>query len=131
MSPRRGQSRSTWPIALLAMLALLVQALIPAAAMAHDARGANPAIVICTVEGAKTVQVGGDKPAPKGFGGYACYQCVAASLAAAIPPDALVSAPVLYAARVEVAPPLARRGLAPARAPPRPPSQGPPRRLNA
>jgi hypothetical protein len=82
MSPRRGQSRSTWPIALLAMLALLVQALIPAAAMAHDARAASPAIVICTADGAKTVQVAGEKQAPKGFDGYACYQCVAASLAA-------------------------------------------------
>jgi hypothetical protein len=113
------------------MLALLVQALIPASAMAHDARTGSQAIVICTVEGARTVQVGGEKQTPKSFGGYACYQCVAASLAVTTPPDALVSAPVLYAARVEAVPPLARRGLAPARAPPKPPSQGPPLRLNA
>ena len=130
MNPRRVQSRSTWPIALLAVLALLVQALIPAAAMAYEARNGQ-SLVICTAQGAKTVTVDGKKQAPKGFGGYACYQCVAASLATVDTPAAQVSLPVLYAARIQIAPPLARRGHAPARAPPRPPSQGPPSFLNA
>jgi hypothetical protein len=130
MNSRRGQSRTTWPIALLAMLALLVQALIPAAAMAYEA-GTGQSIVICTVDGARTVTVDGQQPTPrKGFAGLPCAQCVAASLAVTDTPETPVSAPVLYAERVETAPPMARRGMAPARAPPRPPGQGPPHHLN-
>ena len=131
MSPRRAQTRSTWPIALLAMLALLVQALMPAAAMAHDASGQS--VLICTADGAKTVQVAGDvigkkDPSPdskKGFAGLACAQCVAVALATTTPPDIAV-APVLYAARIAPAPRAALTGVALARAPPRPPGQGPP-----
>ena len=127
MSPRRGQSKTTWPIALLAMLALLVQALMPAAAMAHDA--ASQAVMICTTDGAKAVEVAGDvigKPKPmKGFGGLACAQCVAVALATTTPPDIAV-APVLYGARIEAAPHAALTGVYLARAPPRPPGQGPP-----
>ncbi|WP_165190789.1 DUF2946 family protein [Caulobacter soli] len=130
MSPRRAQTRTTWPIALLAMLALLVQALMPAAAMAHDAAG--QAVMICTADGAKTVQVAGDvigkkDPAPsnKGFAGLPCAQCVAVSLATTTPPDIAV-APVLYAVRIAPAPRAALTGVALARAPPRPPGQGPP-----
>jgi hypothetical protein len=112
------------------MLALLVQALIPAAAMAYEA-GTGQSIVICTADGARTVTADGQEQTPKkGFAGLPCYQCVAASLAVTDSPDAQVSAPVLYAARVETAPPMARRGMAPARAPPRPPGQGPPHHLN-
>ena len=126
MSPRRAQTRSTWPIALLAVLALLVQALMPAAAMAHDAAG--QAVVICTTDGAKSVEVAGDvigKKAPKGFAGLPCAQCVAVSLATTTPPDVAV-APVLYSVRIEAAPRAALTGVALARASPRPPGQGPP-----
>ena len=126
MSPRRAQTRSTWPIALLAVLALLVQTLMPAAAMAHDAAG--QAVVICTTDGAKSVEVAGDvigKKAPKGFAGLPCAQCVAVSLATTTPPDVAV-APVLYSVRIEAAPRAALTGVALARAPPRPPGQGPP-----
>ncbi len=130
MSRRRAQTRTTWPIALLAMLALLVQALIPAAAMAHDATGQS--VLICTAEGAKSVEVAGDvigKKDPsnpgKGFGGMPCAQCVAVSLATTTPP-AVAVAPVLYAARIAPAPVAALTGVALARAPPRPPGQGPP-----
>ena len=126
MSPRRAQTRSTWPIALLAMLALLVQALVPAAAMAHDASGQS--VLICTADGAKSVEVAGDvigKKDPKGFGGLPCAQCVAVSLATTTPPDVAI-APVLYSARIEAAPRAALTGVAMARAPPRPPGQGPP-----
>ncbi|WP_426030532.1 DUF2946 family protein [Caulobacter sp. DWP3-1-3b2] len=130
MSPRRGQSRSTWPIALLAMLALLVQALVPAAVMAYEARSGQ-SVVICTAQGARTVILDDTKPAHKGFAGLPCAQCVVASLATTITPNAQISLPVRYAARVEIAPPLARRGLAPVRAPPRPPGQGPPHLQNA
>jgi hypothetical protein len=130
VSPRRAQTRTTWPIALLAMLALLVQALIPAAAMAHDAAGQS--VVICTADGARSVEVAngalGDvigKKDSKGFAGLPCAQCVAVSLATTTPPDVAV-APVLYAARLEAAPHAALTGVALARAPPRPPGQGPP-----
>ena len=126
MNPRRAQTRTTWPIALLAMLALLAQALMPAAAMAHDAAGQS--VVICTADGAKAVDVAGDvigKKDPKGFAGLPCAQCVAVALATTTPPDVAV-APVLYAARIEAAPRAALTGVALARAPPRPPSQGPP-----
>jgi hypothetical protein len=126
MSPRRAQTRSTWPIALLAMLAVFVQALIPAAAMAHDAAGQS--VLICTADGAKTVEVAGDvigKKDPKGFGGLPCAQCVAVALATTTPPDIAV-APVLYSARIAPAPRAALTGVALARAPPRPPGQGPP-----
>ncbi|MBO9558165.1 MAG: DUF2946 family protein [Caulobacter sp.] len=126
MSPRRAQTRTTWPIALLAMLALLVQALMPAAAMAHDAAGQS--VVICTADGAKSVAVAGDvigKKDPKGFAGLPCSQCLAVALATTTPPDVAV-APVLYAAKIDPAPRAALTGVAMARAPPRPPSQGPP-----
>jgi hypothetical protein len=126
MSPRRAQTRSTWPIALLAMLAVLVQALMPAAAMAHDAAGQS--VLICTADGAKSVEVAGDvigKKDPKGFGGLPCAQCVAVALATTTPPDIAV-APVLYSARIQAAPRAALTGVALARAPPRPPGQGPP-----
>jgi len=126
MSPRRAQTRTTWPIALLAMLALLVQALMPAAAMAHDAAGQS--IVICTTDGAKSVQVEGDvigKKDPKGFAGLPCSQCLAVALATTTPPDVAV-APVLYSVHAAPAPVAALTGVALARAPPRPPGQGPP-----
>ena len=126
MSPRRARTRSTWPIALLAMLAVFVQALTPAAAMAHDAAGQS--VLICTADGAKNVEVAGDvigKKDPKGFGGLPCAQCVAVALATTIPPDIAV-APVLYSARIQAAPRAALTGVALARAPPRPPGQGPP-----
>lgn len=130
MSPRRAQSRdksrTTWPIALLAMLALLVQALIPAAAMAHDAAGQS--VMICTADGAKVEQVSGDvigKKDPKGFAGLPCAQCLAVALATTTAPDVAV-APVLYGVHVAPAPVAALTGVALARAPPRPPGQGPP-----
>ena len=126
MSPRRAPSRTTWPIALLAMLALLVQALIPAAAMAHDAAG--QAVMICTADGARAEQVAGDvigKKDPKGFAGLPCAQCLAVALATTTPPDVAV-APVLYGVHVAPAPVAALTGVALARAPPRPPGQGPP-----
>jgi hypothetical protein len=130
MSPRRAQSRdksrTTWPIALLAMLALLVQALMPAAAMAHDAAGQS--VMICTADGAKALQVAGDvigKKDPKGFAGLPCAQCLAVALATTTPPDVAV-APVLYGVHIAPAPVAALTGVALARAPPRPPSQGPP-----
>jgi hypothetical protein len=110
--------------ALLAVLALLVQALIPAAAMARpDPSGG---MVICTAAGALTIGSDGKPQAPhKGFGGMPCQDCLAVAMAAVATPELAVQ-PVAYAAeRVEHAPVTSL--LEPrARAPPRPPGQGPP-----
>lgn len=110
--------------ALFAVFALLVQALIPAAAMARP----DPAggIVICTATGTQTITPHGQPGAPhKGFGGMPCQDCLTAAMAAVVTPQLAVQ-PVAYAAeRVEHAP--VDRLLEPrARAPPRPPGQGPP-----
>ncbi|MDB5435372.1 MAG: hypothetical protein JWR47_1629 [Phenylobacterium sp.] len=109
--------------ALFAVFALLVQALIPAAAMARpDSSGT---VTICTATGTETIAPHG-QPAPhKGFGGMPCQDCLAAAMAAVVTPQLAVQ-PVAYAAeRVEHAPVVSL--LEPrARAPPRPPGQGPP-----
>jgi hypothetical protein len=110
--------------ALFAVFALLVQALIPAAAMAAQ-RDPTGAIVICTATGAQTLSAHG-QPAPrKVFGGMPCQDCLAAAMAAVVTPELAIQ-PVAYAVeRVEHA--SAVRLPAPrARAPPRPPGQGPP-----
>ena len=130
MSARRAQSGPTLLVALLAALAVLAQALVPAVAMARPAAGGE-AILICTTDGAKLVKVGDDQPAPdKSFGGFKCGQCVAAHLAALTPAPAGAVAPVRYAVRLEVVV-VRRLGVrGHARAPPRPPGQGPPALLN-
>jgi len=131
MTARRARSGHTLLVALLAALAVLAQTLVPAVAMARST-SAGEAIIICTAEGAKLIRVGGEEPAPtKIFGGFKCGQCVAASLAAITPDPAATIAPVRYAVRLEVAivRTLGVRGHA--RAPPRPPGQGPPSFLNA
>lgn len=134
MTARPGQFRALLA-ALAAMLAVFVQALTPAAAMAHDLRESGSAIVICTAEGSKVVLVGEDgsvRTAPaKGFMGLKCSNCLGATLAVTLDAPAPIAAPVQYAAHVET--PIQRvlgvRGHA--RAPPRPPGQGPPAFLNA
>ena len=109
--------------ALVAVFALLVQALVPAAAIAA-APDPSGVMVICTGTGITTVS---DKAPgkPKGFAGMPCQDCLAAALAVTQTPELAVQ-PVTYAvARVEhaaVQPLLEPR----ARAPPRPPGQGPP-----
>ena len=130
MRTRRGKFGSGLLVAWLAALAVLAQTLAPAIAMARPV-GDSAAIVICTVDGAKLVKVG-DKPTPiKSFGGFRCGQCVAASLAAVTPDPAPSVAPIVYAARIEVAVVQILGSRGPARIPPRPPGQGPPLLLNA
>ncbi len=134
MTARPGQFRALLA-ALAAMLAVFVQALAPAAAMAHDIRESGSSMVICTAEGSKVVVIGADgqvRTAPaKGFMGLKCSACVGPTLAATLATPAPLVAPIEYAEFVET--PVARvlgvRGHA--RAPPRPPSQGPPAILNA
>ncbi len=121
--------------ALAAMLAVFVSALAPVAAMAHDIRESGSSMVICTAEGSKIVVVNKDgsvSTAPaKGFMGLKCSACVGPTLAVTLDTPAPLVAPVQYVEFVET--PIARvlgvRGHA--RAPPRPPSQGPPAFLNA
>jgi hypothetical protein len=110
--------------ALVAVFALMVQALVPAAAMAAtpDASGRT---VICTQDGTATVSFGGQPSKPKGFAGMPCQDCLAAALAVTQTPELAIQPVIYVAARVEHAP--ARRTIEPrARAPPRPPGQGPP-----
>jgi hypothetical protein len=113
--------------ALLCVFALLVQAFMPAAAMAAQGTSADETIVICTQMGVQVVKLGGnDAPAPKGFAGLPCADCLGAATAATLPAPERPALPVAYEAprveHVETAD-LALRG---ARAPPRPPGQGPP-----
>lgn len=113
--------------ALVAVFALMVQALIPAAAMAGQP-GPTGALTICTADGAHELAPGDAPAAPrhKGFGGMPCQDCLAAAMAAVAANPIVAIEPVSYVVgRVEHAPTV--RQLAPrARAPPRPPGQGPP-----
>ena len=134
MPARFGQFRALLA-AIAAMLAVCVQVMAPSAAMAHDLRESGSAIVICSADGAKVVLIGEDgvvRTAPaKGFMGLKCSNCVGATLAVTLDAPAPAVAPVRYAEFVET--PVERvlgvRGHA--RAPPRPPSRGPPLFLNA
>ena len=110
--------------ALLAVFALLVQTLTPAAALARGADGALA--VICTAAGTATIATS-DAPSqqPKGFAGMPCQDCLAAAMAAITPPELSIR-PVAYVmATVEHITP-AQQISPRARAPPRPPGQGPP-----
>jgi hypothetical protein len=109
-----------WLCAIAAMVVLL-QGLIPAAAIAHNHADH---IRICTLQGVKLIR------SPQGvehhhFGGLACEQCVLASFAAvgAAPPPQPVAAAWTWQAPV---PPAAAAAPPPARAPPRPFSRAPP-----
>lgn len=121
--------------AFAAVLAVLVQVMTPAAAMAHDLRESGSSIVICTAEGSKVVIVGEDgsvRTAPaKTFLGLQCSACVGPTLPVILAAPVPAIVPALYAESVET--PIQRvlgvRGHA--RAPPRPPGQGPPSFLNA
>lgn len=121
----RGRSRRRTPLAVLfAVVALLIQALLPAASLAAESSGAVH-VELCTPEGAKTVVLGHDGKAQKGFAGLPCHDCLGATQAVTTTPELSV-VPIAYAAeRVVQAPPVevVLRG---ARAPPRPFGQGPP-----
>lgn len=119
----RGQSWARRVRALALALLLALQGLVPAAALAHDASPGAGGVEICTALGLKLVH-GGQRGKHHGFAGLACEQCVMASLAmvAADPPPA----PVRPEAVVFAYRPIAERPSILPRAPPRPPSQGPP-----
>ena len=111
--------------AILLVLALVLQGLTPAAALAHDQARSSNLIEICTSDGLKSVPAVAPHSKHHGFGGLACEQCVMASLAmvAAEPPPVVVDRATV--ARFVYLPVAERPSTLP-RAPPRPPSQGPP-----
>ena len=93
----RGRSWGRTPLAvLLAVAALLVQALLPAAAMAAESLAAVR-VELCTPQGAKTVVLDRDGRAQKGFAGLPCSDCLGATLAVTTPP-ALSVVSIAYAA---------------------------------
>ena len=118
--------RTPWA-AFAAVLALFVQALLPAAALAAQSAGVAR-IEVCSVEGAKSVLVGADgkvQPPQKGFAGLPCQDCAAmvAAVVVAAPINLeLVAYAVAAAPHAEAAGP----GVKLARAPPRRLGQGPP-----
>jgi hypothetical protein len=110
-------------IALLAVFALLVQALVPAIANAAPARPGEPQ-VICTGHGLSTIHYGDAAPAKGALAGH-CEHCVCPPAALSPPASAEPAVAVAYA--VAARPETAAADLPPpARAPPRPPGQGPP-----
>jgi hypothetical protein len=112
--------------ALFAVFALLIQALFPAAAMAASPSG-DASSIICTAAGMQSLGPDGKLHSPqKGSDGMPCQDCLAAAMTAVAAAPTPVVQPVTYEiARVEHAP--VRAVFAPrARAPPRPPGQGPP-----
>ncbi|MES2033149.1 MAG: DUF2946 family protein [Pseudomonadota bacterium] len=122
---RRDKSTGALP-ALLAVLALVVQLLIPAASMAYEARvGRGPLIVMCTADGPVAVSSADQPDHGKSFGGLKCHDCVMASVAA-VGADAPLSTPIRYAVRIAIAAPGQDRPQTRSRAPPRPPSTAPP-----
>jgi len=133
MRARTGQFRALLAV-FAAMLAMLAQALTPAAAMAHDLRESGSAIVICSAEGSRVVILEADgsvRTAPaKGFMGLKCANCLGPTLAVTLDAPVSALATIRYAQVVEtvVVRVLGVRGHA--RAPPRPPGQGPPASLN-
>ena len=126
-STRRHSPPRTGAIALLTALILLIQSLAPAAcapAVAGGAGGGAVVLQLCTHDGVQSVLVPQDK-APPTPTSDCCGHCLTAIAA---PPLAisLFAAPLRYEAAEQR---VARAPAIPwftARAPPRPPSQGPP-----
>jgi hypothetical protein len=113
--------------ALAAILALLVQALLPAAALAARSVGVAR-IEVCSDQGAKTVLVGADgrvQAPQKGFAGLPCQDCAAMASAAVVAPPVSLE-PVAYAVALAPHVEAAGPGIKRARAPPGRLGQGPP-----
>lgn len=124
----RSRPEAPTPVAaLLCVFALLVQAFMPAAAMAAQAASADETMIVCTQMGVQVVKLGGaEAPQKGGFAGLPCANCLAATAAVVLSTPERIDAPVAYeTARVEHAE-TAELTLRGARAPPRPPGQGPP-----
>lgn len=123
---RRTAERVDWKgAALLAALALLVQALLPGAVMARAAATDGTGFLqICSAAGVKSVAIA---PAPgnsKGFAGFKCADCVFASITATMPAQVFV--PVRHERMTAVWSPSAQGRVCSIRGPPRPPARAPP-----
>jgi hypothetical protein len=122
---RRIAERADWNgVALLAALALLVQALLPGAVMARAAAGGAEFLEICSASGVKSVAIA---PAPgksKGFAGFKCADCVFASITATVPAQVFV--PVRHECVTAAWSPSAQGRVCSIRGPPRPPARAPP-----
>jgi len=112
-------------IALLAVFALLVQALIPSLAMAGPLPMAGKGVAVCTDHGLMA-QAPGDPAPAKGQAAPPCDHCVCPPVAALTAQLQFATAIVRIAVRTEPPAIADVRLLPPARAPPRPPGQGPP-----
>lgn len=124
---RQATGRRTSWASLAAILALLVQALLPAAALAAQSAGLAR-IEVCSDQGAKTVLIGADgklQAPQKGFAGLPCQDCAAMVTAAVIAPPVTLQA-VAYAMALAPQVEAAGPGIKLARAPPRRLGQGPP-----
>lgn len=108
-------------IALLAVFALLVEALFPGFAAAAPATldGATP---ICTEMG---LQAGPADPGAPPIADHGCKHCLCPA-PVADPPAAVSLQRIAYLVTEAPAAPKPQRFDPPARAPPRPPGQGPP-----
>ncbi|MFC3078680.1 DUF2946 domain-containing protein [Phenylobacterium terrae] len=129
MPPAPGQRRKRGPLglaALIGVLALLAQALLPAAALAATAAGSTQ-MELCTGQGRQVVAVDKDGAPIAPFAGLPCLDCVGAITAAVAPPEPL-AVPVAYFETADFAAPARQRVRPAIRAPPRPPSRAPPAR---
>ena len=111
---------------LAATFAIVLGTLMPFAAMAASVPG-QP-IVLCSVEGPRTIQSGGptEQHPDDSLSGAKCAACVMPLQGLLPPPPAQVAAPVLCLAATDVPAPFSTSPPPPARAPPRPPSTAPP-----
>jgi len=101
----------------------MIQALIPMAA--HAAQMGETAVAVCAIDGAHTVHVEHVPSPHKGFAGLPCADCLTAAIAVVLnAPSGAVSGPVAFVQVEHDVRPLVRLPFA--RAPPRPPGQGPP-----
>jgi hypothetical protein len=111
-------------LALLAAFALLVQALWPLTAAAAAGADLGPALQICTGHGLASAPADDQAPA-KSAPGHPCQHCICPAVAATPAEPLALAVP----ARFEIREPRVLAQAAappPARAPPRPPGQGPP-----
>ena len=118
-STRHARAERRAMIALVAVFTLLVQTLMPAFAAAGPMPDGGG--VICTTMGLQTAPSDSAPPAVD----HSCKHCVCPAPAAETPTPALVARVAYVEGPALVAP--TPRGFVPqARAPPRPPGQGPP-----
>jgi hypothetical protein len=118
--------RATWAPVLIGLLALLIQALVPSAALAASGDRPERTMVICTAMGAQTITLTDDDGETRqGFAGLPCQDCLGLSIAAS-PPPLLTLVRAHFPTGVAPETTTTEPGLRRARAPPRPPSQGPP-----